>query len=840
MIKKRNITKLFSSILIAAYAIGFLVQPMNAAAQANFPTPGKEIGVFQGGVFVPRTQFTVGDQAVIKLTIPGASTTVRPKLDVVIAMDKSGSMEFRWGGYNDNDPSSPFKEDVARAAGLQVINSLNSSLDQVGMVTFAGKNQPNTVAEVPLRLTSNFNAARAAMNNYKPFPLGSQNALTAHGPGVFESTNELVSKGRADAKKIIILITDGTPTVPYSVFVNNVLQNAKNQNITIYTIGMGDDSAFEIGPNGPAAPDWHDDPSFPWNCPLGNYRIDTGNDYLQCVADYTGGIYYFAPTPQEITNIFNNIVNDILTYLVSFQDFLTMPYFGNIQINKVTDLNGNNKSNNVNINGNKISGNFGNLGPDDGRVVYITTTILPGSGSGPWSFAVDALPNANNKAIYKNAQDGSDIDEAFFGTNPVITVNPATTPTPTPTRTPTPSPTTPATPTPTRTPTPTATPMPTPTPIPAQISGRVYNDTNYNCAFDAGEPTSTLATLTLDQLLPASPTCNYTQTKSPNGDGTYSFTGLSCFGGSFGSYTSTYRLNFNSTDSSFSTVCGTNFNINLTQGQNYNLDLALSAQKASWLQSMNGGIYANGNISTTIPSTAVNPYLIINDGTSQNDIAIANSFNIGQGGVSTSNWTSTPSQVIPNFLTYDRVNTLVQPFIDDANYTGTAPIPADATSNGIGIYYATGDITLSGDWQNINQPFIIVSDGSVTIPSTIIGGKISLGASGFLMIFAQHDIIVANDIGTDTNDAVDPHLEGLFIAGADFNAGGTGVSAVDKRLNIKGTVVVGTEGAGSFVSLRTHEDNQHQPADFFIYNPKLVLNTPDLIKRALYNWKEVR
>ena len=264
-----------------------------------------------------------------------------------------------------------------------------------------------------------------------------------------------------------------------------------------------------------------------------------------------------------------------------------------------------------------------------------------------------------------------------------------------------------------------------------------------------------------------------------------------------------------------------------------------------WFQVFSGAVYANGSVTSSIPATAANKFLIASDANHAPEVVSGQNIVTGEGSISAKNWQF--DQYSQTDLASLRFNNLLNSFLplaDDTDFNGSPPRPSDAT-DGVAIYYRkTDQLRLNGNWQNIDFPVIIIVDGissttgDVIIPNTLPNNKITLGPNGFLMIVAKQDILVGSDIGEDNNGSVAADLEGIFFAGRNMDVGGSNDRLVDKRINIYGTVLTGIESPGSYLSKRTHEENGVYPADYFVFNPKLIINVPEVISQPIYAWNE--
>ncbi|HOZ56304.1 MAG TPA: DUF4215 domain-containing protein [bacterium] len=180
-------------------------------------------------------------------------------LDVMMVMDRSGSM-----GYD-----SPTRISLAKTAVNSFLGDLKNG-DQSGLVSFA-----NT-ASLDKQLSNNHTQTQAAVSAL--FPYGATNI----GDAIALAKGELTSSRiNPDANQVMILVTDGRANYPYGTGygenpadVNYALEKANEAflaGIKIFTIGLGS---------------------------------DINADMLKQIASTTGGKYYYAPTAQDLSDIF--------------------------------------------------------------------------------------------------------------------------------------------------------------------------------------------------------------------------------------------------------------------------------------------------------------------------------------------------------------------------------------------------------------------------------------------------------------------------------------------------------------------------------------------------------
>lgn len=156
--------------------------------------------------------------------------------DVVLAIDTSGSM-------NDDQADPPEPISSVKDAAARFANRLGEK-DQAGVVTFAtGANVVSLLGEASLAapIISAIAIASAEERGY-----------TNTGEGIKAAATELVSmRHNADARKVLVILTDGLATAPGSTaesekYAEEMATAAKAGDIEIYTIGLGKSVKMEF------------------------------------------------------------------------------------------------------------------------------------------------------------------------------------------------------------------------------------------------------------------------------------------------------------------------------------------------------------------------------------------------------------------------------------------------------------------------------------------------------------------------------------------------------------------------------------------------------------------
>lgn len=174
-------------------------------------------------------------------------------IDVVFSIDSSGSME-------DNDPN-----DLRKEAVRSFVSKLKEK-DRAAIVDF------DYWATTLVHLTTNKTEIEVAIEAIDSF-----GGTDLHA-GIREAIDELVKNGSDDHMKFIVFLTDGD-----GYWNDRILERAKEHNITIYTIGLGDEVNREL---------------------------------LERIANETGGKYYFASQAYELNEIFERTAGDTIDYAI--------------------------------------------------------------------------------------------------------------------------------------------------------------------------------------------------------------------------------------------------------------------------------------------------------------------------------------------------------------------------------------------------------------------------------------------------------------------------------------------------------------------------------------------
>ncbi len=208
-----------------------------------------------------------GEEIDVKLTLIGFPDACDPvetrrPLDVILLIDRSGSMEDPLGGSYEGS-----KLEGALDAIDQFADNIDPSQDRAGLVAFAD----NAVEYASLGNATGVTEARSNVLDAIGLLGG-----TRVGTGISHAVEQLHSNVRPDAQPVIILLTDGkSQDEP-----RDAAQEAEDANIRLITIGLGPDVDEEL---------------------------------LRTIAS-TPSDYYYAPETSELKSIYETIVKSIQVF----------------------------------------------------------------------------------------------------------------------------------------------------------------------------------------------------------------------------------------------------------------------------------------------------------------------------------------------------------------------------------------------------------------------------------------------------------------------------------------------------------------------------------------------
>lgn len=234
----------------------FLFELPNQTIVGN--TVSVELEHFSKYVVIAKNKY---DQKLFEFEIlpPTNEEYQNKKFDVALVLDESGSISYR---------------DFASMKNLcaDLVSTFDES-DRISIYTF-----DNTI-----RRHSGFTDKNSAISTLSK--LNMNGGGTAIYNAIYSATNEFISYSNSDATKIMIVLTDGQDL--YSTYTPSaVTQRALNNNIIIYTIGIG----------------------------------SVNTNALNYIADSTGGAYYSAANFSQLEGIFDRLISDADLYRDSDDD----------------------------------------------------------------------------------------------------------------------------------------------------------------------------------------------------------------------------------------------------------------------------------------------------------------------------------------------------------------------------------------------------------------------------------------------------------------------------------------------------------------------------------------
>lgn len=226
------------------------------------------------------------------------ATIARP-IDVVLALDRSGSMNY---GIDSNVSvdSSLSRMAAAKTAIKKFLEILEPSRDLVGLISYSTGSSNDQI------LTRNYKSIEDALNK---MPVNGGTCISC---GINEAKKELARNGRLTASQYIILLTDGGANLSLSgagspgydchgpSALDAINQTSNNPgDFVFYTIGF---SKFSAGlpPN-----------NFCNNPPVIG-RPDSCCGLMNAIAQKGGGVYAYAEGKDELVKIYEAIAGDMI------------------------------------------------------------------------------------------------------------------------------------------------------------------------------------------------------------------------------------------------------------------------------------------------------------------------------------------------------------------------------------------------------------------------------------------------------------------------------------------------------------------------------------------------
>lgn len=298
-----------------------------------------------------------------------STVTVTTPLDIVMVLDASGSMDHEMGG---GDPTRRIDAlESAASSFIDAIAKQNEGIEgvdgqhKVAIVKFAGKTSNNIGNETYRDGGYTYNYTQV-MKDLTDCSGGNVKALKHRiaqitPAGATRADNglqlaESITSGRADAKKIVVFFTDGTPTKidKFDPTVANAAvtaaKNMKDSKATVYTIGIFDGADPSAGiqdsgesqkenkfmqavsSNYPNATAWNAHGTRAENSDY--YKSATNAEELKKVFDdISQAITSEAPYPTEIHKGYDETKSGYITFTDELGDFMQVDSFTEVVIN---------------------------------------------------------------------------------------------------------------------------------------------------------------------------------------------------------------------------------------------------------------------------------------------------------------------------------------------------------------------------------------------------------------------------------------------------------------------------------------------------------------------------
>lgn len=298
-----------------------------------------------------------------------STVTVTTPLDIVMVLDASGSMDHEMGG---GDPTRRIDAlESAASSFIDAIAKQNEGIEgvdrqhKVAIVKFAGKTSNNIGNETYRDGGYTYNYTQV-MKDLTDCSGGNVKALKHRiaqitPAGATRADNGLqlaegITSGRADAKKIVVFFTDGTPTKidKFDPTVANAAvaaaKNMKDSKATVYTIGIFDGADPSAGiqdsgksqkenkfmqavsSNYPNATAWDTHGARAENADY--YKSATNAEELKKVFDdISKAITSEAPYPTEIHKGYDETKSGYITFTDELGDFMQVDSFTEVVIN---------------------------------------------------------------------------------------------------------------------------------------------------------------------------------------------------------------------------------------------------------------------------------------------------------------------------------------------------------------------------------------------------------------------------------------------------------------------------------------------------------------------------
>jgi Ca-activated chloride channel family protein len=255
-------------IIIIAHFLSLQYSKGRAIKFANFAALARVSQRVQVTSNIPVLMLRITVFIAIVFSISGTSLRYNGSqidADYILAVDASASMTA--------EDLFPNRFDAAKDSALSFVDTL-PIYSQVGVISFSGTSYVHQPLTIDKKLVKN------AINEQRILVSGG----TSVGDAIITGTNLLMNSAKP---RVIILITDGRSNVGISV--SNAIAYANNNNIIVYTLGIGTEEGYFLNLSDAA----------------GSLGVNTLE--LEIIASSTGGKFYYPKTRQELLLAYSDV-----------------------------------------------------------------------------------------------------------------------------------------------------------------------------------------------------------------------------------------------------------------------------------------------------------------------------------------------------------------------------------------------------------------------------------------------------------------------------------------------------------------------------------------------------
>lgn len=253
-----------------------------------------------------------------------------------------------------------------------------------------------------------------------------------------------------------------------------------------------------------------------------------------------------------------------------------------------------------------------------------------------------------------------------------------------------------------------------------------------------------------------------------------------------------------------------------------------TAPSRAWFQVQGGNVYANGDITDSIPSSfKFND--VLTDQAGAGVTYYDSNLNVGTGDKGKN---ASSSTAYPELFDYQQFFTRFTS--EKTPLAFTTLKQSDLTDKGsLGntvVYTKDGGIDLDEDWENFTGNMVIFVKGDLNINT-----QVTVTSGSFLGFIVSGNITVSEDVGSTQADET-PDIEGFYFTDGTFSTG-EGATPSVARLNLSGTFAA-RDGFNLQRNL-TSGGNQNYPSETFKIRPDFGFTTPRELLRPYRFYQEL-